>query len=150
MQDLSGHDPLLRSQREAPSFGAVWLKNGEKMSMIQRIGCLIVSLPTLGCGLWVAFAAIGFMRRVDVVFSRWYLHRRGHPGRSILSRCRDTWPEKRSAIVVSCSPNRSARVLRGMESAALLDLFALKIEENRADQAVPLFTPLFTPISRPV
>jgi hypothetical protein len=77
--------------------------------------------------------------RVDVVFSRWYLHRRGHPGRSILSRCRDTWPEKRSAIVVSCSPNRSARVLRGMESAALVDLFALKIEENRADQAVPLF-----------
>jgi hypothetical protein len=67
MQDLPDHDPLLRSQREAPSFNAAWLKNGEKMSMIQRIGFLIVSLSTFGCGLWVAFVAIGFLRRMDVV-----------------------------------------------------------------------------------
>lgn len=43
-------------------------------------------------------------------FSRWHLHRRGHLGRSILSHCRDTRPEKRSAILVSCRPNRSGRL----------------------------------------
>jgi hypothetical protein len=67
MRDLPDHDPLPRSQREAASFNAAWLKNGEKMSMIQRIGFLILSLSTFGSGLWVAFVAIGFLRRLDVV-----------------------------------------------------------------------------------
>jgi hypothetical protein len=67
MRDLPDHDPLLKSQREAPSFNATWLKNGEKMSMTQRIGFLIVSLSTVGSGLWVVFVAIGFLHRMDVL-----------------------------------------------------------------------------------
>ena len=67
MRDLPDHDPLLKSQREAPSFNAAWLKNGEKMSMTQRIGFLIVSLSTVGAGLWVVFVAISFLHRMDVL-----------------------------------------------------------------------------------
>ena len=67
MRDLPDHDPLLKSQREAPSFNAGWLKNGEKMSMTQRIGFLIVSLSTVGSGLWVVFVAISFLHRMDVL-----------------------------------------------------------------------------------
>jgi hypothetical protein len=67
MRDLPDHDPLLKSRREAPSFNAAWLKNGEKMSMTQRIGFLIVSLSTVGSGLWVVFVAIGFLHRMDVL-----------------------------------------------------------------------------------
>ena len=35
--------------------------------MTQRIGFLIVSLVTFGSGLWVAFSAIVFLRRMEFV-----------------------------------------------------------------------------------
>jgi hypothetical protein len=44
MEEPRDYDPLIRSQREAPTFNNAWLKHGETLTLMQRIGFTIFSL----------------------------------------------------------------------------------------------------------
>ena len=51
--EYRGYDPLQASVRQAQTVNFAWLKNGESLSLLQRIGFTILSL------LFVAFGLFG-------------------------------------------------------------------------------------------
>ena len=51
------YDPLQAVRKEAPVFNRSWMRNGESMPPIQRVGFGIISLLTLLGGLWLLSAA---------------------------------------------------------------------------------------------
>jgi hypothetical protein len=56
-----GYGPLLRTERETPSFNRAWLKDGEKLTVLQRAGFTIFSLFFLAVGLVLAgYAAMAY------------------------------------------------------------------------------------------
>ena len=59
------HDPLEKAKREAPSFNRAWLKDGEKLTTLQRAGFTIFSLLWLAFGLYLARPAVILARNHD-------------------------------------------------------------------------------------
>jgi hypothetical protein len=49
----SGHDPLQAAAGQSDVFNRSWLKNGESMTLIQRVGYTIFSLFFFGAGLYL-------------------------------------------------------------------------------------------------
>ena len=66
MNDAPDYDPIRKSWRESQTFNAAWLKNGERLTWIHRIGLAIVSLCSFTCGLLFATPAIGYLRNGDL------------------------------------------------------------------------------------
>jgi hypothetical protein len=58
MTQRPDYDPIRKSWREADSYNLTWLKNGEKMTWMQRIGFAIMSLIIFSSGLLVGKLAI--------------------------------------------------------------------------------------------
>jgi hypothetical protein len=58
-------DPIRRSRREAHSFNRAWLKNGERLTLVQRTGFAILSLFMLLAGLFAVFNAAADMLDVE-------------------------------------------------------------------------------------
>ena len=52
------HDPLQRVRDEAPAFNRVWMKNGESLSLVQRVGFTIFSLVFCLGGAWMLQGAV--------------------------------------------------------------------------------------------
>ena len=50
-QPNTGYDPLQKAHRESANFNQAWLKNGESLRPIQRVGFIIFSI----CFLFTAF-----------------------------------------------------------------------------------------------
>jgi len=50
-KEADSHDPIAKSWREADNFNAAWLRNGERLTWIQRTGFSVVSLITFGSGI---------------------------------------------------------------------------------------------------
>jgi hypothetical protein len=67
MNDAPNYDPIRKSIRESPNIWAVWLRNGESMTWIQRIGFAVVSLGYFSFGLFIATLAIGSFRDGDLL-----------------------------------------------------------------------------------
>jgi len=59
------HDPLEAVRKEAPVFNKAWMKNGESMPLIQRIGFTVFSLLSCLCGAWMTSGAIQSFREDD-------------------------------------------------------------------------------------
>jgi hypothetical protein len=51
---LKSYDPLQTARSQARGFNTAWLKNGESLTMAQRIGFTVVSLANIAGGLFVA------------------------------------------------------------------------------------------------
>jgi hypothetical protein len=49
-----GHDPLEYTRRESLSFNRMWLKNGERLTPVQRTGFAIFSLMFCAGGVFLA------------------------------------------------------------------------------------------------
>jgi Domain of unknown function (DUF5615) len=64
----SGLDPLQAVRDQAPSFNNAWLKGGEKMPPVQRIGFAIFSLVFCICGVWLAQGAVSSYKDEDRTF----------------------------------------------------------------------------------
>jgi hypothetical protein len=47
------YDPIQTARSQAPSFNSAWLKNGESLTMVQRIGFTVISLANIAGGLFV-------------------------------------------------------------------------------------------------
>jgi hypothetical protein len=62
-----GLDPLESIRREAPSFNQMWLKDGESLLMIQRVGFTIFSLAFFACGIFLVNGAILSFREGSAV-----------------------------------------------------------------------------------
>src|ERR1700758_354176 len=63
------YDPLQRAKAETHSFNTAWLKNGESLTLFQRIGFTIFSLAFFGIGLGLAkFSQLQF-RDSDLTFT---------------------------------------------------------------------------------
>jgi hypothetical protein len=58
MTQTPDYDPIRKSWREAGSFNLAWLKNGEKMTWMQRIGFATMSFIVFSSGLLVETLAI--------------------------------------------------------------------------------------------
>jgi hypothetical protein len=43
-QENRGHDPIRASWREAPDFNKAWLRNGESLRPMQRVGFVLISI----------------------------------------------------------------------------------------------------------
>jgi hypothetical protein len=60
-QEDRGHDPIRATWREAPDFNKAWLKNGESLRPVQKVGFTIFSVSFLCAafffanGCWVIF-----------------------------------------------------------------------------------------------
>jgi hypothetical protein len=54
----SGHDPLQTAAGQSDVFNRSWLKNGESMNLVQRIGYTIFSLFFFGAGLFLCQSAM--------------------------------------------------------------------------------------------
>jgi hypothetical protein len=50
MADSPDYDPIARSRREADSFNVAWMKHGEKLTWIQRIGFAVFSFILFSSG----------------------------------------------------------------------------------------------------
>jgi hypothetical protein len=62
----SSHDPIQRSWQEAPSFNTAWMKQGERLTWVQRIGFAIFSLTLFGSGLFVESQALSSLIHGDL------------------------------------------------------------------------------------
>jgi hypothetical protein len=60
------YDPIRKSWRESKIIDRAWLKDGEKLTWMQRIGFAILSLCIFSGGLVVATSAVGFLRDGDL------------------------------------------------------------------------------------
>ena len=70
----SGHgagnyDPLQRAENETRSFNTAWLKNGESLTLFQRIGFMVFSLAFFGIGLGLIKFAVLEFRDSDLTFT---------------------------------------------------------------------------------
>jgi hypothetical protein len=76
-EDLSptrrGYDPLRTARVDSGGFNRSWLKNGESMPPVQRIGYAIVSLAFIGAGLFLLNAGREVMRSGDAMYFLWFL-----------------------------------------------------------------------------
>lgn len=61
-------DPLKLAREDAPAFNRAWLKSGESMRLIQRIGFTLISLLSFLAGLYMLQDAVLRFRSGDVVF----------------------------------------------------------------------------------
>lgn len=50
-------DPLQNVREQAEDFNATWLKHGESMPRIQRIGFIVFSFVSIAAALWLGSAA---------------------------------------------------------------------------------------------
>ena len=62
MLDSPDHDPIRRSRQEADPFNVAWMKNGEKLSWLQRIGFAVFSLFFFSAGLLFGSFAVSDIR----------------------------------------------------------------------------------------
>jgi predicted cobalt transporter CbtA len=62
------HDHLQAIRDEAPSFNQAWLKNGESMPLIQRVGFTVFSLMFCLCGFWLVAGAVQSFREENVTW----------------------------------------------------------------------------------
>src|SRR5579863_4828229 len=60
------HDPLRHANDESLTLAASWLKNGQKLTVIQRIGHSVFSLVFLLCGLLLVDGAGNNFREDDL------------------------------------------------------------------------------------
>jgi hypothetical protein len=67
MSHGSDHDPITKSRYEPDRFNVAWLKNGEKLSLFQRIGFLVLSLFFLCAGVSFGGAAFNAIREGSVL-----------------------------------------------------------------------------------
>lgn len=51
---LKSYDPIQAARSQGPGFNVAWLKNGESLTLAQRIGFTVVSLANIAGGLFVA------------------------------------------------------------------------------------------------
>jgi hypothetical protein len=58
----TSHAPLRSAKSQAPGFNRAWLKNGESMPALQRIGFAVISLLFLLYGLYLLQDAVHFFR----------------------------------------------------------------------------------------
>jgi hypothetical protein len=65
MNDAPDYDPIRKSWRESNIVDAAWLKNGETLTWIQRIGFPVVSFCPFTLGLFFATTAVGYLRHGD-------------------------------------------------------------------------------------
>jgi hypothetical protein len=65
-RQISSHDPIQRSWLEAPSFNTAWVKHGERLTWVQRIGFAIFSLTIFGSGLFVESQALASLIHGDL------------------------------------------------------------------------------------
>jgi hypothetical protein len=56
------YDPIRRSRHEADSFNVVWMKNGERMNWLQRIGFAVFSFLFFSAGLLFGTFALNYIR----------------------------------------------------------------------------------------
>jgi hypothetical protein len=66
VSDAPDYDPIRKSWREGKLIDRAWLKDGEKLTWTQRIGCAILSLCIFSAGLLLATSAIAFLRDGDL------------------------------------------------------------------------------------
>jgi hypothetical protein len=62
-----GHDPLRTIREEAPTFNLAWLKDGESMPLVQRVGFTIFSLMFCLAGVWLINGSVIEFREHDVI-----------------------------------------------------------------------------------
>lgn len=60
------YDPIRKSWREGKIVDRAWLKNGEKLTWIQRVGFAILSLCIFSAGLFLITSAVAFLRDADL------------------------------------------------------------------------------------
>jgi hypothetical protein len=63
-------DPVRKVSREARSFNLTWLKNGERLTWVQRIGFGIFSLSFLYFGLYAAVELMADILHNDFTIAR--------------------------------------------------------------------------------
>ena len=63
----SGHDPLQAAAGQSDLFNRSWLKNGESMTLIQRMGYTIFSLFFFAAGLYLCQSAMIELRGGDAM-----------------------------------------------------------------------------------
>lgn len=64
-------DPLRAARLDAGSFNRSWLKHGEFMPPVQRIGYAVFSLAFVGAGLFLLNGGREVMRSGDATFFLW-------------------------------------------------------------------------------
>jgi hypothetical protein len=67
-----GYDPLRAARLDAGSFNRSWLKHGELMPPVQRIGYAVFSLAFIGAGLFLLNGGWEVMRSGDATFVLWF------------------------------------------------------------------------------
>lgn len=63
----SDHNPITKSRYEPDRFNVAWLKNGEKLSLFQRIGFGMFSLFFFLAGVFFGALAFNAIRKSDVL-----------------------------------------------------------------------------------
>jgi hypothetical protein len=53
MNEAPDYDPIRKSWRENQTFNVAWMKNGERLTWVQRVGFAIVSLCFFAFGLFL-------------------------------------------------------------------------------------------------
>jgi hypothetical protein len=87
-----GHDPLLKAERETLTFNKLWFTNGERQSLLQKVGSTIFSLLFVAFGLCLVKAfAIMWAKETFSSANLW-------GARRFLPPFRITRAEKRDAI----------------------------------------------------
>jgi len=66
------HDPLRSASSEAPTFNRLWLKNGESLRPLQRIGFGLFSLGFLCAAAFCAETWWEALEERDVMFVVWF------------------------------------------------------------------------------
>lgn len=67
-----GHDPLLNVRDQAGSFNATWLKHGECMPFVQRVGFIALSLAFVAAGVFLFSGAWDNLLERDLIFVPFY------------------------------------------------------------------------------
>jgi len=68
LRSHQGYDPLQAARNESPSFNKSWLKNGESLNRIQRVGFALFSIAALMCGLYLCSITWEVLRAGDIMF----------------------------------------------------------------------------------
>jgi hypothetical protein len=63
------YDPVQRADGETHSFNTAWLKNGESLTLFQRIGFTIFSLAFFGIGIGLVKFLLLEIRDSDLIFT---------------------------------------------------------------------------------
>jgi hypothetical protein len=67
MDNGSGHDPLAKSRYEANRFNVAWMRDGERLNWVQRIGFATISLVTFFMGLIWGALAVNDVRKGSLI-----------------------------------------------------------------------------------